>query len=139
MATLSEDEKNQKYKEIRYVLEDVKNYADTYENRSLVTKEHLETFKRNLIEDQERYKDMDELLAKTEKMSKDGLEKLLLSINVTKEEIKKLELQREEQHNKTMEKLDSIKSKAVKDIAIDSKLMLNHYILVTKRHPFEIV
>ena len=139
MATLSEDEKNQKYKEIRYVLEDVKNYADTYENRSLVTKEHLETFKRNLIEDQERYKDMDELLAKTEKMSKDGLEKLLLSINVSKEEIKKLELQREEQHNKTMEKLDSIKSKAVKDIAIDSKLMLNHHILVTKRHPFEIV
>ena len=133
MATLSEDEQKQKYKEIGYVPEDVKNYADTYEKRSLVTKEHLET------EDQERFKDMDDLLAKTEKMSKDGLEKLLLSINVTKEEIKKLELQREEQHNKTMEKLDSIKSKAVKDIAIDSKLMLNHHILVTKRHPFEIV
>ena len=71
---------------------------------------------------------MDELLARTEKMSKDGLEKLLLSINVTKEEIEKLELQREEQHNKTMEKLSSIKSEAVKDIAIDSKLMLNHHI-----------
>ena len=123
-ATLTKDAQKEMYLEIGSVLQNVKDYADSYEIRTNETKHHLETFKSYLKEDQAHFQNMDKLLAKTKKYSDEELRQMYRNYGIAEKEIAKLEQQREEANKKIRETLEEARSEAREKMIVNGKLIL---------------
>ena len=127
-ATLTVDAQKEMYLEIGSVLQNVKDYADIYESRATETKQHLETFKSYLTEDQSNFLRMDELLNKTYRYSEQELRQLLEDKGVAEKKIKELDRKRDEANKKIRKKLEKARSEAKTKMIVNGKLILTKYI-----------
>ena len=124
--TLTKEAKEKMYDEIGTTLDFVKTYAVSYEKRSAETKRLLEQFKADLTSDQANFKDIDDLLAKTDKMSNEEYDNLLRENKVSEAKVQELKKKRSESTKKIKQDLESAKNQTQSgsNIAMNSKLSL---------------